>query len=80
MLCPLFEHVTDDERQYAFFSKDSTAIYTAWASMNALKKYLGTKLLAKDLWPECSPSINYYFILFTGYHKMNSLQVIKLKY
>jgi hypothetical protein len=46
LLCPFCEHLTDDEQQYAFFSKDSIAIYTAWASINALRKCLGTKLLA----------------------------------
>jgi hypothetical protein len=64
LLCPFFEQLTDDEHQYAFFSKDSTAIYTAWASLNALKTYLGTKLLAVTCGQHTPPQhqLLFYFI------------------
>jgi hypothetical protein len=54
----IFEHLTDDERQYGYFQQDNATEKIARNSIIALQEVFDDKIISTGLWPPRSPDIS----------------------
>jgi hypothetical protein len=55
---PLFEQLTHDERQYAYFQQDSATEHTARNAMSVLCEMFSDRFISTELWPPSSSDVS----------------------
>jgi hypothetical protein len=76
ILQPFFTHLTDEEKLYGHFQKDSATALTAKHSMQALHEVSDDVVTSHGLWPSCSPEINPCGCFLWGYLKKKFMPTI----
>ena len=54
---PFSEHFTVLEKQKTWFQQDGATAHTVRATMTAVRKVFGERVISRDLWPPCSPDL-----------------------